>query len=115
MTTTITMTCEPFASETRGPYRLTVDVAGIVRVRDSVAGHYTTAHRLSPRSQQAARSIAGWEPDCEALMISAGEAGDEGYVAICRRALAGSKRALARVRSLQAEVATAATGAHWME
>jgi len=60
MTTTITMTCEPFASETRGPYRLTVDVAGIVRVRDSVAGHYTTATDSAPGlSRPPARSLGG--------------------------------------------------------
>ncbi len=115
MTTKITMTCKPFTSEQRGSYRLTVDDAGIVRVWDSVAGHYTTCHSLSPRSQAAARTKAGWEPDCEALMIAAGEAGDEGHIELCRRAIGGSKRALGAIRRMQAEAATAATCAHWCE
>lgn len=112
---TIKMNCKPFSSSGRGLHRLSIDDAGVVRVWDSVAGHYTTCHILSPRSQAAARSKAGWEPDVEEIMIAAGEAGDQSHVEICCRALAGSKRAMAAVRRMQAEVATAATWAHWCE
>jgi len=36
--------------------KATADKDGTVRVYDSVAGHYTTCHDLTPRQQQIVRS-----------------------------------------------------------
>jgi len=57
-TMTITMTTKAFSTETRRPYRMTVDADGTVRVYDSTAGHYTTCHSMSERSMQIARRKA---------------------------------------------------------
>jgi hypothetical protein len=48
-----------FSSE-RGTYRAIVDEDGSVRVYDSVAGHYTTCHALTPAQVASARRRAGW-------------------------------------------------------
>jgi len=52
------MTTKAFSTETRRPYRMTVDADGTVRVYDSTAGHYTTCHSMSERSMQIARRKA---------------------------------------------------------
>jgi hypothetical protein len=42
----------------RGSYLATVSPDGTVRVFDAVAGHYTTAHALTPRQIASARRRA---------------------------------------------------------
>ena len=51
--------CNAFSAE-RGTYRAVVDEDGSVRVYDSVAGHYTTCHALTPAPVASARRRAGW-------------------------------------------------------
>lgn len=61
MTSLTTVTVRnAFAHET-GSYRAIVDTDGTVRVWDSVAGHYTRCHSLSPRRIARARREAGWQ------------------------------------------------------
>ena len=55
---TITMTTKAFSTERKGQYQIAVDTDGTVRVWDAVAGHYTTCHAMTARSQQAARTKA---------------------------------------------------------
>lgn len=48
-----------FAAET-GAYRAHVDADGTVRVWDSVAGHYTRCHSLTPAQVASAQRRSGW-------------------------------------------------------
>jgi len=56
-----TVTVRNAFSTERGTYRAIVDADGTVRVYDSVAGHYTRCHSLTPRRIARARREAGWE------------------------------------------------------
>jgi hypothetical protein len=47
---TIQIRCKAFAGGKVEINKIQVDDAGVVRVWDSVAGHYTTCHSLTPRS-----------------------------------------------------------------
>ena len=47
-----------FSREPVRKYRFWVDDTGTVRVWDSLAGHYTTLHRLSPRAEARIRKLA---------------------------------------------------------
>lgn len=48
-----------FAHET-GTYRAQVDTDGAVRVWDSIAGHYTRCHSLTPAQIASAQRRSGW-------------------------------------------------------
>jgi hypothetical protein len=51
--------CKPFTSLPRGRYRVLVDLeTGLVHVWDSLAGHYTLCHALSPALQRHIRREA---------------------------------------------------------
>ena len=54
MSKTIKMSCVAFTGESRAIHTIAVDEDKTIRVYDSVAGHYTRNHGLSPRSQAAA-------------------------------------------------------------
>ena len=41
-----------------GTYRFTVDPDGTVRVWDSIAGHYTRCHGMTPREESRIRNLA---------------------------------------------------------
>ncbi len=61
MSSLATVTVRNAFSTERGTYRAQVDADGAVRVWDSVAGHYTRNHSLSPRRIARARREAGWQ------------------------------------------------------
>lgn len=61
MTSLTTVTVRNAFSTERGTYAAIVDADGAVRVYDSVAGHYTRNHSLSPRRIARARREAGWQ------------------------------------------------------
>ena len=54
----ITIRCKAFSGEGVRTHRVMVDEDGTVRVWDSVAGHYTVCHSLSPRSQRRIARLA---------------------------------------------------------
>lgn len=56
----ITVTVRNAFSTERGTYRAIVNADGSVGVYDSVAGHYTTCHALTPAQIASARRRAGW-------------------------------------------------------
>ena len=58
MDTIITAVAKPFTNFPRGKYTFAIDASGIVRVWDSVAGHYTRCHSMSTRGQQRIRTLA---------------------------------------------------------
>jgi hypothetical protein len=47
---TIQIRCKAFIGESVKINKINVDATGAVRVWDSVAGHYTSCHSLTPRS-----------------------------------------------------------------
>ena len=55
---TFTMRCRAFSGEGVRENRVTVGADGIVRVWDSVAGHYTTCHSMAESAQARARKLA---------------------------------------------------------
>jgi hypothetical protein len=60
MTSLATVTVRnAFATET-GTYRAQVDTDGTVRDWDSVAGHYTRCHSLTPAQITSAQRRSGW-------------------------------------------------------
>lgn len=60
MTSLPTVTVRNAFSTERGTYQAIVDADGTVRVWDSVAGHYTRCHNLTPAQVAGARRRAGW-------------------------------------------------------
>jgi hypothetical protein len=54
--TETTIRCRAFTGEPVREHRVSVAVDGTVRVYDSVAGHYTLCHALSPRAVARIRS-----------------------------------------------------------
>jgi hypothetical protein len=58
MTSTKTVTVRNAFTCERGTYRATGSTDGTVRVYDSVAGYYPTAHALTPRQIASARRRA---------------------------------------------------------
>ncbi len=54
----ITVRCKAFSGEGVRENRVMVDEDGTVRVWDSVAGHYTLCHSLSPDSQRRIARLA---------------------------------------------------------
>lgn len=56
--TTLTVRCRPFSGYPTAEHRVSVDDSGVVRVYDAVAGHYTTVHSLSARTQRRIRHAA---------------------------------------------------------
>jgi hypothetical protein len=56
--TTVTLRCRAFTGGTIARRPLLVDADGTVSVYDTVAGHWTTCHALSPTTCRRARRIA---------------------------------------------------------
>lgn len=55
----INMRCKPFSERSAiKEHRLLVDAGGTIRVYDSIAGHYTTCHRLDKYAQAKAIRLA---------------------------------------------------------
>lgn len=63
MSTTITTRAKAFSGRSIETIRASVDADGTVRVYDSVAGHYTTCHSLSPSAQRRIRRLAAVEAE----------------------------------------------------
>jgi hypothetical protein len=57
----LTIRCRAFAQEGVRSNRVAVEADGTVRVWDSVAGHYTTCHSLSAKTQARIRKQAQGE------------------------------------------------------
>lgn len=55
----LTVRCKAFSAEGVRENRVSVDGAGVVRVYDDVAGHYTVAHSLSAGAERRIRRMAG--------------------------------------------------------
>lgn len=53
----ISMRCKPFSFRMK-EHHLLVDADGTIRVYDSIAGHYTTCHRLGKYAQSKAIRLA---------------------------------------------------------
>lgn len=58
MTTTIKARAKVWSGRGATSERFQVDADGTIRVYDSVAGHYTTCHSMSERSQARIRRLA---------------------------------------------------------
>ena len=55
---TVTTTVRNAFTHVSGSYRAYADRAGVVRVYDSVAGHFTTIHDLAARQEGRVRRLA---------------------------------------------------------
>lgn len=53
-----TITVRNAFTNMRGVFRAYADAAGVVRVYDAVAGHFTTCHSLTPRQEARVRKLA---------------------------------------------------------
>lgn len=54
----LTVRCKAFSCEGVRNNRLLVEADGTIRVFDSVAGHYTTAHAISKATESKIRKLA---------------------------------------------------------
>ncbi|MGH8261387.1 MAG: hypothetical protein ACREUG_17025 [Steroidobacteraceae bacterium] len=54
----LTVRAKTFAREGVRQHQVMVGTDGTVRVYDSVAGHYTTCHSMSPSAQRRIRQLA---------------------------------------------------------
>lgn len=54
----LTVRCKAFSADGVRENRVSVDSAGIVRVYDDVAGHYTVVHSLSAGAESRIRRMA---------------------------------------------------------
>ena len=71
----LTVRCRPFTGSRMGEYKVMVQVDGLVRVWDAVAGYYTTCHCLSESTQRRIRKMAFRRHRSDSIAAAANERG----------------------------------------